>query len=75
MFTGVDIGSDHDLVIMTFKLHLKKVKKREHTRIKLDLEKLKDPEIAETFKAMVGGKFALLNLLDADDSNMDDWVN
>ena len=39
------------------------------------MEKPKDPEIAETFKAMVGGKFALLTPLDADDSNMDDWVN
>ena len=34
-----------------------------------------DPEIAESFKVMVGGKFALLILLDADYSNMDDWVN
>ena len=39
------------------------------------MEKLKDPEIAETFKAVVGGKFALLTLLDADNSNMDGWVN
>ena len=62
--------------MMTFKLHLKKVKKKQgHTRIKFDLEKPKDPELSETFKAMVGGKFALLTPLDADDSNMDDWVN
>ena len=59
----------------TFKLHLKKVSKQGHTRIKFDLEKLKDPEIAETFKAMIGGKFAPMTLLDADDSNMDDLVN
>ena len=74
-FPGADIGSDHDLVMMTFKLHLKKVSKLGHTRIKFDLEKLKDPEIAETFKAMIGGKFAPLTLLDADDSNMDEMVN
>ena len=60
---------------MTFKLHLKKVSKQGHTRIKFDFEKLKDPEIAEMFKAMTGGKFAPLTLLDADDSNMDDLVS
>ena len=74
-FPGADIGSDHDLVIMTLKLRLKKVSKQGHTRIKFDFEKLKDPEIAETFKAMIGGKFAPLTLLDADDSNMDDLVS
>ena len=74
-FPGADIGSDHDLVMMTFKLHLTKVSEQGHTRIRFDLEKLKDPEIAETFKAMIGGKFAPLTLLDADDSNMDDLVN
>ena len=74
-FPGADIGSDHDLVMMTFKLHLKTVSKQGHTRIRFDLEKLKDPGVAETFKAMTGGKFAPLTLLDADDSNMDDLVN
>ena len=61
-FPGADIGSDHDLVMMTFKLHLKEVSKQGHARIRFDLEKLKDPEVAETFKAMIGGKFAPLTL-------------
>ena len=74
-FPGADIGSDHDLVMMTFKLHLKKVSKQGHTRIRFDLEKLKDPEVVETFKAMIGWKFAPLTLLDADDVNMDDLIN
>ena len=74
-FPGADIGSDHDLVMMTFKLHLKKVSKQGHSRIRFDLEKLKDPEVAETLKAMIGGKFAPLTLLDADDVNMDDLIN
>ena len=38
--------------MMTFKLHLKRVKKFGHARIKVDLEKLKDPEVAEDFHAM-----------------------
>ena len=74
-FPGADIGSDHDLVMMTFKLHLKKVSKQGHAGIRFDLEKLKDPEVVETFKAMIGGKFAPLTLLDADDVNMDDLIN
>ena len=74
-FPGADIGSDHDLVMMTFKLHLKKVSKQGHSRIRFDLEKLKDPEVAEMFKARIGGKFAPLTLLDADDVNMDDLIN
>ena len=61
--------------MMTFKLHLKKVSKQGHIRIRFDLEKLKDPDVAETFKAMIGGKFAPLTLFDADDVNMDDLMN
>ena len=61
--------------MVTFKLHLKKVSKQGHSRIRFDLEKLKDPEVAETFKAMIGGKFAPLTLLDADDVSMGDLIN
>ena len=50
---GADIGSDYDLVMVTFKLHLKKVSKLGQSRIRFDLEKLRDPEVAETFKAMI----------------------
>ena len=74
-FPGADIGSDHELVIMTFKLHLKRVKKQGHTRIKFDLEKLKDPTIAEAFQAMIGGKFAALTTLCDDDRDIDMIVN
>ena len=74
-FPGADIGSDHDLVMTTFKLHLKKVSKQGHSRIRFDLEKLKDPEVAEMFKARIGGKFAPLTLLDTDDVDMDDLIN
>jgi hypothetical protein len=73
-FPGADIGSDHDLVMMTFRLHLKKVQKENHTRIKFDLEKLKDPEVAEAFRAMIGGKFAPLTILDANNTDMDTLI-
>ena len=43
-FPGADIGSDHDL-LMTFHLRLKKISEPNNTRLKFDLEKLKDPNV------------------------------
>ena len=65
-FPGADIGSDHELVMMTFKLHLKRTKKQQHARIKFDVDKLEDRHVAEVFQAMIGGKFAALSILDSD---------
>ena len=45
------------------------------TRIKFDLEKLKDPQAADAFQAKIGGKFAPITLFDADDSEVDTLVN
>ena len=50
-FPGADVGSDHDLVMMNFKVRLKRVKKPKNSRVKFDLDRLKDPTIAESFKA------------------------
>ena len=74
-FPGADIGSDHELVIMTFKLHLTRVKKLGHARIIFDLETLKDPEVAQAFHAMIGGKFAALIILDADGIDMETLID
>ena len=74
-FRGADIYSDHELVMMSFRLHLKKMKKQDHTRIKFDLEKLKDPNVAEVFEAQIGGKFAPLLLLDADGTGIDNLTD
>ena len=65
-FPEADIGRDHELVMMTFKLRLKKVRKLGDARIQFDLEKLKDPEVAEAFHAMIGGKYAALTITGAD---------
>lgn len=62
-FPGADIGSDHDMVLMTLKLKLKTHKKYGNTRIRISLDKLKDPQVAGIFEANIGGKFAALNLL------------
>jgi len=52
--------------MMTFRLRLKKIHKRNNIRIKFDLEKLKDPEVLEFFQARIGGKFAALTVIDSD---------
>ena len=42
-FRGADIGSDHHLLMMTCHLCLQRISKPKHTRLKFDLEMLKDP--------------------------------
>ncbi|XP_076443957.1 uncharacterized protein LOC143282244 [Babylonia areolata] len=71
-YPGADIGSDHDLVLLTMKMKLKKKHQAVQPGIKFDLEKLKDPEIEEVFQAQLGGRFAALSLLD---NNINDLTN
>ena len=49
--------------MMTFRVNARKVNKQKGTRLKFNLEKLKDPNIHKTFQAMIGGKFAPLTIL------------
>ena len=49
-FPGADIGSYHNLLMTTLHLHLKRISKPKLTRLKIDIEKLKDPNMVETFK-------------------------
>ena len=66
---------DHDLVMMSFWLRLKKIKMQGPTRVKFNLEKLKDPQISDAFQVMIGGKFAPFTLLGADDTEVDTLLN
>ena len=70
-FPGADIGSDHDLVMMTFRVRLKKARKPKQPRLRFDLEKLRDPDVACTFQAIIGGKFAPLIGLSDEDMDID----
>ena len=65
-FPDADIGSDHDLVFTTIKSKLKNKRFTNSPCIRLDLEKFKDPKLAEEFQAKVGGKFAAFCVLDSD---------
>ena len=63
-FRRADIGSDHDLVMMNFRVWLKKTNKPKNTTLKFNLDKLMDPSILESFQATIGRKFAPLITLD-----------
>ena len=52
--------------MMSVRICLKRVRKPESVRLKFDLDKLNDPEIAESFQAKIGGKFAPLLVVDKD---------
>ena len=79
-FPGADIGSDHDFLMMSFCLRLKKTNKQtknskpKHTRLKFNLEKLKDPNVLESFQAMTGGRFAPLTIMSNEDANIDSMI-
>ena len=60
--------------MMTFHLRLKRISKPRRTRLKFDLEKLKDPNVLETFQAMIGGKFAPLTIMDNEDTDLDSMI-
>ena len=41
---------------------------------KFDLEKLNDPNVLETFQAMIGGKFAHLTITNKEDTDLDSMI-
>ena len=56
--------------MITFRVHLKKARKPNQPRLRFDLEKLRDPDVACTFEATICGKFApLVGLSDEDMDN------
>ena len=73
-FPGADSGSDHDLLMMTLHLRLKRISKPKHKRLTFDLEKLKDPNVLETFQTMIGGKFAPLTIMNNEDVDLDSLI-
>ena len=75
-FPRPDIGSPHDLVMTCFRVKLKRMPKLQYTRLKFDLDKLKDPLVSEQFEAAIGGRFGPLLLFDNDsdiDTNVDNF--
>ena len=62
------------MLMMTFYLRLKRISKSNHTRLKFDLEKLKDPNVLETFQTMIGGEFAPLTIMDNEDTDLGSMI-
>ena len=60
--------------MMTFRVRLKKARKPNQPRLRFDLEKLRDPDVACTFQATIGGKFAPLIGLSDEDMDIDTMV-
>ena len=52
---------------MTFRVRLKKARKPNEPSLRFDLEKLRDLDVACTFQATIGGKFALLTGMSDED--------
>ena len=69
-FPGADKGSDHDLVMMTFRVRPKKPRNSNQPRLRFELEKLREPDEACTFQATIGGKFIGLKDEDMDIGTM-----
>ena len=59
---------------MTFQVRLKMARKPNQPRLRFDLEKLRNPEVACTFQATIGGKFAPLIGLSDEDMDMDTMI-
>ena len=62
-----------EMMMMTFHLRLK-ISARQNTRVKFDLEKLKDPNMLETFQAMIGWRFAPLTIMSNEDTDIDSMI-
>ena len=60
--------------MMTFHFRLERISKPKHTRLKFDLEKLKYPNVLETFQAMIGGKFAPLTTMNNVGTDLDSMI-
>ena len=59
---------------MAVHLRLKRINKPKHTRLKFDLEKLKDPNVLESFQAMIGGRIAPHTIMSNEGTDIDSMI-
>ena len=72
-FPGADIGSDHNLVMTTLKLKVKKIRRQPPARTKYNVKRLNDVNVQESFKVKIGVKFSpLMDLADPSIQNLTD---
>ena len=68
-FPRADIGSDHDMVMITFRIHLKSPNKNKFVLNKFNLEKLKDPETEKLIKQKIDENLTEHNLTNIQDTD------
>ena len=73
-YPGADVGSDHDMVMMTFQTRFKNSRKPIQPRIRFHLEKLNDTPVMSAFQAIIGSRFAPLATLVDEDADLDSMV-
>ena len=73
VFQEQTLDNDHDLLMMTFHLRLKRISKPKH-KTQVDLGNLKDPNVLETFQAMIGFKLAPLTIINTEDTDIDTTI-
>ena len=73
-FPGADVGSNHDMVMITFQTRFKKSRKPTKPRIRLDLEKLNDRTVMSAFQATIDDRFAIFAKLVDEDADLDSMV-
>ena len=60
--------------MMTFQVRPKMARKPNQPRLRFDLEKFRNPDVACTFQATIGGNFAPLIGLSDEDMDMDTMI-
>ena len=61
-------------MMMTLHLRVKRISEPKHTKLKFYLEELNDPNVLETFQAMIGGKFAPLTIMSDEDTDTNPMI-
>ena len=61
--------------MMNLRLRLQRMKNQDNIRIRFSLEKLKDLNISEIFRARIGGKLAPNLALENQDTEIDALIN
>ena len=72
---AADIGSDHDLEMMTCRLRQKIAQQQTSKRMKYNVDVLNSPNLMQQFNAVLGGKFRQLIDLTDTDVDVDELTN
>lgn len=75
VYRGVDVGSDHNLVVTKAKLKLNSTDKKQERTVRYEESKLRVPEIRQQLKLELRNRFSILQMPDRNDTVTDDHKN